>query len=158
MSTQPLVPSVPGLYFYSFKDLLVVFSHPLLGELTLVGEVGFNNIGFTYDTERSSQRTAADGSVQISYKAGNSGKCNIQTQQNSPVDQYLIAWANSCYVNGNLQSIANFATATILARSLLNGMQHAASGISPLKMPDRSYAADGQDVTWNLNCGDIETT
>ena len=158
MATPANVPGLSGLYYYSFKDLMVVFFHPLLGEFQMVGEIGFNQLTISYDTERTSHEVAADGSVQITYRAGNNGRATIETQQASALNEFLVAWANSCFVNGNLQNITNFAKATIFARSLLNGTTHLLQGISPLKIPDRQYAANGGNVTWTLMAGDIETT
>jgi len=51
--------------------------------------------------------------------------------------------------------VSQWASATLSFRSLTDGTYHNLTGISPAKIPDKTYAAQGGNVTWNLMAADI---
>lgn len=137
---------------YSFLDLAGVMAHPSKGIYTFTGE-GVGSITVAMATERTAHDTAADGSIMVSKLAGNSGSVTISAQQTSPLHKWLLDWYN--YV---IQAdTEEWAQASIAMRNTSDGTSHVATGISPGKLPDKAYQAQGQQVSWVLMCADIQS-
>lgn len=143
---------------YSFKDLSGAFSDPLAGDFQFAGQIGMGQITVTMATERTSHDTAADGTVMPSYIAGDSGTISIEIQQTSELQSFLLAWFNGAKTLADQGDLSGWASAKLTLRSLQDGTQHLCRGLSPLKIPDHPYAAQGQKLTWMLMCADIQNT
>lgn len=141
---------------YSFKDLSGGFSHPLAGAFIFAGQIGAGRITITNVTERTVHQTAADGNVMVSYVAGDAGNVAIEVQQTSDMHKFLLAWFNLCKTSADNGDVSNWATAALSFRSAVDGTYHLISGVSPAKVPDKPYAAQGENVTWNLMAADIQ--
>jgi Protein of unknown function (DUF3277) len=145
-----------ALTTYSFKDLTGAFVHPTVGSYVLGGgNVGLGSISISMTTDRSVHDLAADGSIMVSYIAGDNGTITIEAQQTSDLHHFLLTWFNQLTTRANLGDISNWASAVLSIRNLLDGSTHTATGISPGKVPDKSYQAQGQRVTWTLLCARI---
>lgn len=141
-----------GVSTYSFLDLAGVMAHPSKGIYTFTGQ-GVGSVTVAMATERTAHDTAADGSIMVSKLAGNSGSITISAQQTSPLHKWLLDWYN--YI---VQAdTSEWASASIAIRNLSDGTSHIATGISPGKIPDKPYQAQGQQVAWSLMCADIQS-
>jgi hypothetical protein len=136
---------------YSFKDLTGAFVHPLVGSFILAGaETGIGQITITNATDRTAHDTAADGSVMVSYLAGDSGAAAIEVQQTSELHIFLLSWFNRIKTLADTGDVSQWAAAVLSLRNLEDGSVHTLTGVSPSKVPDKVYQAQGQRVTWNL--------
>lgn len=141
---------------YSFKDLTGAFVHPIAGSYILAGgNVGLGQISFSAATDRTVHDTSSDGSVMVSYIAGDSGSASIEVQQTSSLHNFLLNWFNLVKVAADLGDVINWASATLVLRNLLDGTLHTLTGVSPSKIPDKTYAAQGGKVTWVLMAASV---
>lgn len=136
---------------YSFTDLSGAIAHPALGAYTFTGE-GAGEISVSMTTERTAHDVAADGSVMVTKIAGNNGSISIAVQQTSPIHQWLLNWYNYLVAADTSQ----WAQSALTLRNTVTGDSHVCTGVSPQKVPDKSYQAQGQRVTWVLMCADIQ--
>lgn len=141
---------------YSFKDLSGAFAHPLAGVFQLYGQIGTSQIAFDNSTERSAHHVAADGNVMVSFIDGDNGNVVIETQQTSRWHLFLLNWFNLIKTASQNGDTSNWATATMSFRSISDGTYHTLKGVSPAKIPNKTYAAQGQNVTWTLMAADIQ--
>jgi hypothetical protein len=137
---------------YSFLDLTGSISHPSLGAYTFTGQ-GIGEMSITMASDRTAHDLAADGSVMVSKLAGANGMITIQVQQTSPLHNWLVKWYNYLYQADTDQ----WAQTNCLIRAPKMGKQHEGLGISPQKLGDQPYAAQGGRVTWNLMVADLQT-
>jgi len=143
---------------YSFKDHTLAFNHPLVGPFVIAGQVGVKQYTVTMTTEKSAHDVAADGNVLVSAIAGDNGALDVQVQQTSDAHTYLLAWYNAILQALNEGDLSNWATMTATGRGITDGSVHNFSGVSPSKIPDKPYAAQGQDITWRLLAADVMNT
>lgn len=137
---------------YSFLDITGSISHPALGAYTFTGE-GIGDMTVSMSTDRTSHDVAADGAVMVSKLAGSNGSITISAQQTSALHNWLVKWYNYLY-----QAPTNeWAQTNVLVRAPQMGKAHVAVGVSPQKIGDQPYQAQGQRVTWNLMCADLQT-
>lgn len=141
---------------YSFKDTSGSFQHPLLGAFPFAGQIGMGQFTVVMTTEKTAHDVAADGAVMISAMSGDNGSVAIEVQQTSDLHTFLLAWYNTVKTLMDQGDVTNWATATLTLRSIVDGSTHICRGISPSKIPDKVYAAQGQRITWNLMCADIQ--
>lgn len=136
---------------YSFKDLTGAFVHPLVGSFILGGgNIGLGSLTVSMTTDRTVQDVAADGSVMVSYIPGDNGTISIEVQQTSDLHGFLLNWFNACKTAADLGDVLPWAAGLISIRNLIDGSVHTATGVSPGKMPDKVYAAQGGKITWTL--------
>jgi hypothetical protein len=136
---------------YSFKDLSLAFEDPDVGSFSpTAGELGFGQLTIEMTTERIGQRIAADGLCMITYKPGSNANIDIVVQQTSPLHNWLLNWANTKFGNADGGQVFTLAGMTFTARNVLDGTQHVCVGVTPTRIPPKSYAADGGDITWRL--------
>ncbi|MDQ2763047.1 MAG: DUF3277 family protein, partial [Pseudomonadota bacterium] len=57
---------------------------------------------------------------------------------------------NACKTAADLGDVALWAAAVISIRNIVDGSTHTLTGISPGKVPDKVYQAQGQKITWTL--------
>ena len=120
---------------YSFKDLVVAFSHPLITTIQLTGGLanGVDTISFQMATEHGTGKTAADGTVMPEFKPGRMGKIVIATQQTSILHHALLVWYNLVESQATQQNLTNWAAGTLVARAILDGALHNCTGVSPIQ-------------------------
>jgi hypothetical protein len=138
---------------YSFLDSVVVLAHALLPiPITISGE-GLGKAVVSMTTERTAHQVAADGSVMVSKIAGNNGNITIDLQQTSAAHKALLAFYNLV-----VTSPPNaWAQGVLTMRNVTDGSMHVATGISFQKVPDKTYEAEGQMVSWTLMAADIQS-
>ena len=136
---------------YSFKDLTGAFVHPLVGNYILGGgNIGMGQLTIAMSTDRTVHDVASDGSVMVSYIPGDNGQIMIEVQQTSDLHNFLLGWFNACKTAADLGDISTWSAAVISIRNIVDGSFHTLTGISPGKIPDKVYQAQGQKITWTL--------
>lgn len=138
---------------YSFDDVSATFSHPAVGLLQIGGEAsGVGSIGINFTTDVTAHDIAADGTVMISKIKASNGTIALVCQQNSAINRFLTRWYN--YIRQ--ADSGQWAGAILALRDSVGGDSYVCTGVSPQKLADRSYQAQGQQVTWNLMAADIQ--
>ena len=137
---------------YSFLDTTGSFIHPLAGTFIFGGGVanGIGQIIVENTTERTTHDVSADGVVVVNYIAGDNGSVQIEVQQTSALHKFLLAWFNDCKTAADLGDPTNWATAIMTIQNVLDGSIHNISGISPPKVPPKTYSKQQTNVTWHL--------
>ncbi len=136
---------------YSFTDLTGVFQHPLAGTFILGGgNIGLGQISISMTQDRTAQDVAADGGVMVSYVPGDNGTCSIEVQQTSALHGFLLNWFNLCKTAADNGDVGNWAAASLTLRNLVYGCIHQLNRMSPGKVTDNVYQAQGQKITWTL--------
>jgi hypothetical protein len=141
---------------YSFKDTSGAFTHPIAGAFRFAGQIGMGQFTVSMSTEKSAHDVAADGAVMISAISGDNGSISIEVQQTSDLHRFLLSWYNTIKTLMDNGDVTTWASAQLTLRTILDGSTHICTGISPSKVPDKTYAAQGQRLTWTLMCGDIQ--
>ena len=142
---------------YSFKDLSgVLVNAALASGIPIVGgNIGNGTLTIRMLTERTTHHVGADGTVMVTYKAGDNGEVTIEMQQTSSLHHALLALYNSLVTQANSGNLANWAGTTISLRTTLDGSGHFLQGVSFQKIPDKPYSSDGQNVTWTLMAASV---
>jgi len=135
---------------YSFEDVTSSFSHPSVGAASSTG-AGLGSISVSMTTEKTIHDMSADGVVMISKIAGSNGTISIELQQTSELHKFFIKWYN--YVTN--APAAEFATMNITIKSNNLGDSTVCTGVTPQKLADRPYAAQGAKITWTLMAAEI---
>jgi Protein of unknown function (DUF3277) len=137
---------------YSFKSLTGVLTNPNVGATILLsgGNIGAGQFTVSMETVRTVQDVAADGTILISYVAGDNGRLAIEVQESSILHQELLSLYNTLLTAANKFDVSAWAATVISFRMLTDGSQHILTGVSFEKFPDKPYQAHGQRMTWNL--------
>lgn len=143
---------------YSFVDTSGAFNHPTVGNFLFAGEIGAGHFMVGMSTERSVQDVASDGAVMVSYIAGDNGFLDVEVQQTSEFHKFLLGWFNAVKTAADNGDPSQWAAATVTLRNLTDGSGHVMKGVSPGKIPDKTYAAQGSRLTWRLMCADIQNS
>lgn len=142
---------------YSFKSLVGVLTNGNFGVSIILsgGNIGAGAFHVSMTQERTEHEVAADGTVMVSYVAGDNGKLTIECQESSILHQELLALYNAALTAANADDVSGWAATVISFRMLTDGSQHIFSGVSFSKFPDKPYAARGQNVTWELMAANV---
>lgn len=138
---------------YSFEDVTCSFSHPSVGAASSTG-AGVGTISVSMTTDKTVHDLAADGTVMISKIAGKNGTVAITLQQTSELHKFFVKWYN--YVDNS--PAAEWASMNITIKSNNLGDSTVCTGVSPQKLADRPYQAQGQQITWNFMSAEISQT
>lgn len=136
---------------YSFETVNCILAHPSVGVKATQGE-GLGSISIVMTNDRTAHDLAADGTVMVSKMPGRNGTVTITAQQTSDLHKWLVKWYN--YLEAAAAS--EWAASSITIRSQVQGELTTCTGVSPQKLADRPYQAQGQTVTWNLMAADIQ--
>lgn len=137
---------------YAFKDTVGSIHSPAVQPDYIFTGEGVGSITVTKSTERTAHDVAADGSVMVSKIEGENGSVTIECQQSSPVHRWLEKWFEAI----NNSKTENWANSTMLIKNSSVRMGHICTGVSPAKEADNPYQAQGQRVTWQLMCAEIQ--
>jgi Bacteriophage KPP10, Structural protein ORF10 len=142
---------------YSFKDLSGSFFHPAVGSFILNGgNIGFGQVTVAMTTEKTAHDVAADGSIMVSFISGDNGSVDIEVQQTSQLHNFLLSWYNAIKTAADAGDVTLWAAGSMLLRNIVDRTSHTLTGISPSKIPDKVYAAQGGKVTWKLMAADAQ--
>ena len=140
---------------YSFKDLSGAMTSPLAGAFVFAGEIGAGKITVENTTDHGVMDTVADGTVVPGFVAGNAGRITIEVQQTSTFHKFLLYWHNLHVTNATGGDISQWAGSSLLLRNTLDGSTHTATGVTPTKIPEKSYDAAPGKLTWVLNVANL---
>lgn len=137
---------------YSFVDLVGVLTSPLLdGPLQMVGgNIGLGSISIEMLTDRMDTLSGTDGVVMPSYIPGLSGKITVEVQQTSALHHALLDLFNAISTAADGGDLSDTFGTVISLRTILDGSGHLLSGVGFQKIPNKPYAAKGQNITWTL--------
>ncbi len=135
---------------YSFEDVTTSFQHNGVGAASSTG-AGLGSIAIAMAGDRTVHDAAADGKIMISKVNCKNGTITLTMQQTSELHKYLLKWYN--YVD--VANSSEWAAMVITIKSNNLGDITTCTGVSPQKLPDRPYQAQGQQVTWNLMAAEI---
>ena len=135
---------------YSFDAVTATINFAGIIPMTVTGE-GTGSIDTTMAGEKTVHDVAADGTIMVSKVLGNNGMIALNIQQTSSTHKSLLLWYNYLLA----ASSSEWANNSITIRNNVIGETIVATGVSPQKMPDKPYQAQGQHVTWNLMCAEI---
>lgn len=135
---------------YSFADVTATLNLAGMIPMTITG-AGAGSIDTTMSGEKTSHDLAADGTVMVSKILGSNGSIALNIQQTSPTHKLLLLWYN--YILNAPSS--EWANNSLIIRNDVIGETIEATGVSPQKLPDKPYQAQGQKVTWNLMAAEI---
>lgn len=137
---------------YSFTDLAGAIAHESLGAYSFTGE-GVGSVVVAMATDKTAHDVAGDGSVMVSKIAGDNGSITINCQQTSNVHKWLLAAYNALKV----ADVDQWARMGATLRNTGDGTSHVIQGMSFQKIPDKSYQAQGQMVSWVIMAADIQS-
>jgi hypothetical protein len=120
--------------------------------ITIIGE-GAGQITVSMSEVRTEHNVAADGSVMVSKLAGNNGQITIDVQQTSIAHKKLLAMFNILVQAAPSQ----WANAAMIIKNITDKTGQICTGISLQKVPDKTYAKAGANVSWTLMAADIES-
>ncbi len=142
---------------YSFKALVGVLVNPWFATTVPLtgGNIGAGQFTIRMAQERTYHDVAADGTVMVTYAAGNNGEVDIEVQESSLLHQELLSLYNLAVLAADNDDVTGWAATTISFRMLTDGSQHILNGVSFKKIPDKPYQAQGQKITWSLMAADI---
>lgn len=134
---------------YSFEEVTVTCTHPSVGVETTGSALGSISVAMANDV--TAHDVAADGTVMVSKMKRRNGTISMSMQQTSSLHRALIAWYNHIE-NANAEEWAKM---TIVIDNERTGENITCTGVSPQKMTDRGYEAQGGQVTWPLMAAEI---
>jgi hypothetical protein len=112
---------------------------------------GMGSITTAMTNDRTAHDVAGDGSVMVSKIRAHNGAVSLTVQQTSSINDWLLKWHN--YIDG--ADASEWADAKIIIRAPYMKRMVTCIGVSPQKLADLPYQAQGQNVTWSLMAADI---
>jgi hypothetical protein len=135
---------------YSLADVRTVMYHQDVGQCVLSSQ-GVGKISVTYAGDLSSHTATADGFVVVNRLRNSHGIVTIEVPQNSSADEYLRRWSR--YLR-NTQSYL-FALTALNIVDQMGGFTIYCEGVTPQKIPDRTYDQTAGNVSWVLLAASI---
>ena len=136
---------MPKTTVYSFSDVRVVLYHPNVGQCVLSSQ-GLEKTSIAASGDLSSHTATADGYVVVNRLKSSHGMITLEVPQNSSADEFLRKWARY------LKHTESY----LFAQTALNIVDSAGNftvtceGVTPQKIPDRTYDAACGMVSWVL--------
>lgn len=140
---------------YSFSNITASISHPSTGAIS-TSNSGVGSIGISMLTDRTTHDIAADGGIFILKVDGNNGIISLQVQQTSELHRWMLQLAGFLMT----PTVDHKTWAEINMSIQDNNMNtlYRCTGGSLIKIPDLTFATDGQSVTWIIYFADITLT
>ncbi|OPD28812.1 hypothetical protein AL713_17485 [Clostridium botulinum] len=135
---------------YSFEDVTCSFNIKNVGSASSTG-AGLGSISIAMAGDRTAHDVAADGTIMVSKLNGKNGTITLTMQQTSELHKYLLRWYN--YID--IADSSEWAAMVITIKSKNLRDITTCTGVSPQKLADRPYQAQGQQITWNLMAAEI---
>jgi len=136
---------------YSLADTKTVLYHPYVGQANLHA-CGRGKMVISYSGDLSSHTSTADGFVVINKLRAENGLITLEVPQNSIADLFLRRWAQ--YLR-TTPDPARFALSTLTVTDLAGGFTLVLTGVTPQKIPDRSYDRSSTNLTYTLLAASI---
>ena len=131
---------------YSFVDVRVVMYHPAVGQCVLSSQ-GMGRVVGARSGDLSSHTATADGYVVVNRLRSENGTITIEVPQNSSADEYLRKWAR--YLK-NVSDSGKFALTTLNIVDQAGNFTISCEGVTPQKIPDRTYDREASNLSWTL--------
>ena len=131
---------------YSFADVRVVMYHPSVGQC-VISDKGLGRISIARSGDLSSHTATADGFVVVNRLRSENGTVTLEVPQNSSADEYLRKWAK--YLR-NVGKAAKFAQTTLNILDQGGKFTISCKGVTPQKIPDRTYDRTSSNLSWTL--------
>ena len=141
---------MPKTTVYSLADVRTVMYHQDVGQCVLSNQ-GVGKISITHSGDLSSHTATADGYVVVNRLRSNNGTITLEVPQNSTADEYLRRWAR--YLK-NAQSW-QFALTALNIVDAAGQFTIYCEGVTPQKIPDRTYDQVSGNVSWTLLAASI---
>ena len=136
---------MPKTTVYSLADVKVVMYHQDVGQCVLSSE-GMGKISVSLSGDLSSHTATADGYVVINRLKSSHGMITVEVPQNSSADEFLRKWSRFLK---NTESYLFALTALNIVDSMGRFTIYC-EGVTPQKIPDRTYDATSGMVSWVL--------
>ena len=136
---------------YALSETKAVLYHKNCGSCNLLKN-GAGKIVISASGDLSSHTTTAEGYVVINKLKSENGMITFEVPQNSPADVYLRKWIK--YVRTS-KKVANYAKATLTITDSAGGFTILCSGVTPQKVPDRTYDRSSTNLTYTLLAASI---
>jgi len=137
---------------YSFLDLSGVIYHPAVGSYNFTGQ-GVGRVVVDMQEDKTFHEIGVEGTVILGKIPGNAGKLIIECQQTSNIHKWLL-YVYQFLIQANAKEWGRM---TAFLRNLNDETKHTLNGLSYEKIPEKSYQAEGQMVTWVLRAADIDS-
>ena len=131
---------------YALSETKEILYHPGCGSCNLL-TTGAGKIVISASGDLSSHTTTAEGYVVVNKLKSENGMITFEVPQNSPADAYLRKWIK--YVR-NSKKTDSFAKATLTVTDSAGGFTILCSGVTPQKIPDRTYDRTSTNLTYTL--------
>ncbi len=141
---------MPKTTVYSLADVRTVMYHQSVGQCVLSSQ-GVGKISITYAGDLSSHTATADGYVVVNRLRTHNGTIILEVPQNSSADEFLRKWAR--YLK-NAESYL-FALTALNIVDAAGGFTICCEGVTPQKIPDRTYDQTAGMVSWTLLAASI---
>ncbi len=128
--------------------------HPKVGQ-SVLSTKGLGKIGISYSGDLSSHTATADGFVVVNRLRTYNGMVTLEVPQNSSADEYLRKWVK--YLK-NVENTFRFAESTLDIIDQAGNFKIHCEGVTPQKIPDRTYDLASSNLTWTLLCARITET
>ena len=142
---------MPNYSVYSLADTKTVLYHPYVGQANLHA-CGRGKMVISWSGDLSSHTATADGFVVINKLKAENGVITLEVPQNSLADMFLRRWAK--YLR-TTQDPARFALSTLTVTDLAGGFTLVLTGVTPQKIPDRTYDRSSTNLTYTLLAASI---
>ena len=141
---------MPKTTVYSFSDVKVVLYHQNVGQCVLSSQ-GMGKISIAQSGDLSSHTATADGYVVVNKLRNNHGIISLEVPQNSSADEFLRRWAR--YLKSSQSYL--FALTALNIVDQMGRFTIYCEGVTPQKIPDRTYDVTSGNVSWTLLAANI---
>lgn len=131
---------------YSWTDTTAVLYHPSFGRVNLTA-AGMGKLAISRSGDLSSHTPTVDGSVVVNRLRSENGIVTLEVTQNSSADEFLRRWA--AYLKA-LTDSSKFAQSTLTVTDNTGKFTISLTGVTPQKIPDRTYDKTATDLVWTL--------
>ena len=135
---------------YSLADVRTVIYHQDVGQCVLSAQ-GLGKISITLAGDISSHTATADGYVVVNKLRNNHGIITLEVPQNSSADEFLRRWAR--YLKSSQSYL--FALTALNIVDQMGRFTIYCEGVTPQKIPDRTYDVTSGNVSWTLLAANI---
>lgn len=133
-------------YTWSFQDVVATLNGP--GGVVPLGNgagVSAEGLTVTYTEEKDTVVTGADGSIQHSMRAGQTGRITVRLHRTSPTNRML-----SQMYNYQRQFSPNWGRNTLHVNNVATGDQQVGAAMAFVKHPDIQYATESGMIEWDF--------
>ena len=136
---------------YSLADTRAVLYHPYVGTANL-HLCGRGKMVVSYSGDVSAHTMTADGTVIINRMKAENGIVTLEVPQNSIADVFLRKW---CKYLRNTSRPEFFHLTTLTITDQAGEFTILCTGVTPQKVPDRTFDRSSTNLTYTLLCAKI---